>query len=380
LEYRDPLPPALHPFSQGLLSTRPLIRILPKIYRAIYLKAAVLHSPGDLRVEEIESPKPRRGSIVARVLIALTCGTDVKLYRRGHPFARLPNVIGHEFVGVVEDLGEGVPEDLRGRVFVTMNTSPCGVCFYCVRGRENLCERLGETIIGFTVPGAYAEMIEIPERIWRRYFYQIPPGLDLVEAAFLEPLSTVVHGQRILGGVDGEWVAVIGSGPIGLMHLQLLKLRGLRVAVIDRHWEKLDVAKRLGADIVVNSNEERPEDIARSINSGKGFDAVVEAAGKQEAWELAIRLVRSGGKILFFGGLPRGTSISIDSYRIHYEEIEVKGAFHTTPRDVDEAYKLIEGRRLRLRELVSGVMPLERVRDALESMGRGAGLKYVIKP
>jgi L-iditol 2-dehydrogenase len=344
------------------------------------LKAAVLHSPGDLRVEEIESPKPRRGSIVARVLIALTCGTDVKLYRRGHPFARLPNVIGHEFVGVVEDLGEGVPEDLRGRVFVTMNTSPCGVCFYCVRGRENLCERLGETIIGFTVPGAYAEMIEIPERIWRRYFYQIPPGLDLVEAAFLEPLSTVVHGQRILGGVDGEWVAVIGSGPIGLMHLQLLKLRGLRVAVIDRHWEKLDVAKRLGADIVVNSNEERPEDIARSINSGKGFDAVVEAAGKQEAWELAIRLVRSGGKILFFGGLPRGTSISIDSYRIHYEEIEVKGAFHTTPRDVDEAYKLIEGRRLRLRELVSGVMPLERVREALESMGRGAGLKYVIKP
>ncbi|MEM4971535.1 MAG: alcohol dehydrogenase catalytic domain-containing protein, partial [Sulfolobales archaeon] len=126
------------------------------------MRAAVLHAPGDLRVEDIEPPKPGRGSIVARVLIALTCGTDVKLYRRGHPFARLPNVIGHEFVGVVEDVGEGVPRDLRGRVFVTMNTSPCGGCFYCARGRENLCERLGETIIGFTIPGAYAEMIEVP--------------------------------------------------------------------------------------------------------------------------------------------------------------------------------------------------------------------------
>jgi L-iditol 2-dehydrogenase len=358
----------------------PLIRILSKIYRAIYLKAAVLHAPGDLRIEDIEPPKPRRDSIVARVVLALTCGTDVKLYRRGHPFARLPNVIGHEFVGVVEDVGEEAPKDLRGRVFVTMNTSPCGECFYCRIGRENLCEKLGETIIGFTVPGAYAEMIEVPGKIWRRYFYQLPPGLDPLEAAFLEPLSTVVHGQRILGDIEGGWVAIIGSGPIGLMHLQLLKLKNLRVAMIDRHWEKLEVAERLGADMVIDSSRERPEDLSRTINSGRGFDAVIEAAGKQEAWELALKLVRSGGKILFFGGLPRGAMVPMDSYRIHYEEVEIKGAFHTTPRDVNTAYKLIEGRRLRLRELISGTMPLERVADALNSMGRGSGLKYAIKP
>lgn len=340
----------------------------------------MLYAPSDLRVVDVDEPKPRRGSIVARVRIALTCGTDVKLYRRGHPFAKLPNIIGHEFVGVVEDLGDGVPDSYRGRVFVTMNTSPCGECFYCTRGRENLCDRLGEAIIGFTLPGAYAEKIEIPERIWRRYFYTVPEGMDAREAAFLEPLSTVVHGQRILGDVEGEWVAIIGSGPIGLMHLQLARLRGLRVAMIDRHWEKLDVARRLGAELAINSKEERPEDILRDINGGRGFDAVIEAAGKQEAWELALRLVRKGGKILFFGGLPRGTYVPMDSYRIHYEEVEILGAFHTTPRDVDEAYRLITSRRIRLLELISGTKPLDRVAEALESMARGEGLKYVIQP
>ena len=345
---------------------------------AVYMRAAVLHAPGDLRVDDVRDPEPRRGSIVARVLLALTCGTDVKLYKRGHPLAKLPNIIGHEFVGVVEEVGEGVPEDLRGRRFVTMNTSPCGGCFYCSVGRENLCERLGELIIGFTISGAYAERIEIPERIWRRYFYQIQENLDPVEAAFLEPLSTVVHGQRVLGKVEGEWVAVIGSGPIGLLHLQLLKLEGLRVAVIDRHWENLSVAERLGADITINSRETRVEDMVRNINGGRGFDAVVEAAGKLEAWELALKLVRKGGKILFFGGLPRGTGITIDSYRIHYEEVEILGAFHTTPRDVEKTYKIIESRKLRLKELVSGSKPLEKVQEALESMASGQGLKYII--
>ena len=342
------------------------------------MRAAVLYAPGDLRIEDIEDPEPRRGSIVARVLLALTCGTDVKLYRRGHPLARLPNVIGHEFVGVVERVSEGVPEDLVGKRFVTMNTSPCGECFYCRVGRENLCERLGELIIGFTISGAYAERIEVPERIWRRYFYHVPEHLDPVEAAFLEPLSTVVHGQRILGRVEGKWVAVIGSGPIGLLHLQLLKLESLGVAVIDRHWEKLSVAERLGADIVIDSRETGPEEIIRGINGGRGFDAVIEAAGKLEAWELALRIVRRGGKILFFGGLPKGTGITVDSYKIHYEEVEILGAFHTTPRDVEKTYKLIESRKLRLRELVSGSKPLNRVVDALESMASGRGLKYVI--
>lgn len=347
---------------------------------AIPLKAAVLYSPGDLRIEDVPEPEPPRGAIVARVLVALTCGTDVKLYRRGHPYARIPNIIGHEFAGVVERVGDGIPEDLVGRVFVTMNTSPCSSCFYCRIGRENLCKRLDEMIIGFTIPGAYAEKILVPERIWRRYFYQPPQGLDPVEAAFLEPLSTVVHGQRILGGVEGEWAAVIGSGPIGLMHLQLLKLEGLRVAVIDRHWGKLRVAERLGADLVLNAREGRPEDLAASVNGGEGFDAVIEAAGKQEAWELALRLVRRGGKVLFFGGLPRGSAISVDSYRLHYEELFLAGAFHTTPRDVEEAFRLIEGRRLRLKDLVTGSLRLEDVRKALEDMGRGEGIKYALIP
>lgn len=347
---------------------------------AIPLRAAVLRSPGDLRIEDVPEPEPPRGGIVARVLVALTCGTDVKLYRRGHPYARLPNVIGHEFVGVVERVGEGVPGDLAGRAFVTMNTSPCGSCFYCARGRENLCERLGETIIGFTIPGAYAEKILVPERIWRRYFYQLPQGLDPVEAAFLEPLSTVVHGQRVLGDVEGEWAAVIGSGPIGLLHLQLLKLRGLRVAVVDRHWEKLRVAEGLGADLVINSREERSEELAKRVNGGEGFDAVIEAAGKQEAWELALRLARKGGKVLFFGGLPRGSAISVDSYRLHYEELALLGAFHATPRDVEEAFGLIEGRRLGLRDLVTGSCRLERVEEALEAVGRGEGIKYAVIP
>ncbi len=347
------------------------------------MKAAVLYSPGNLVFEEVEDPVPGPGEILARVKLALTCGTDVKLYRRGHPYARLPNIIGHEFIGVVEDVGEGVSRDIVGDTFVTMNTSPCGSCFFCRKGQENLCVKLSEEIIGFTRPGAYSEMIVVPRRIWSRYYFRVGEGVDEVEAAFLEPLSTVVHGHSVIGGVSGDSVAIIGSGPIGLLHLQLSMIGGASsVTVFDRHWEKLRVAERLGADHVVNVREEDPIKFVSSnnINGGLGFDTVIEAAGKREAWELALKLVRKGGRVLFFGGLPRGVEVSFDSYMIHYGEVSVFGAFHTTPRSVRRAYELISGGMLRLRELISGEYRLRDVREALESMARGVSLKCVIRP
>ena len=345
------------------------------------MKAAVLYSPGNLVFEEVPDPSPGPGEILARVKLALTCGTDVKLYIRGHPYARLPNIIGHEFVGVVIDVGRGVSRDLVGDTFVTMNTSPCGSCFFCRRGQESLCVRLGDEIIGFTRPGAYSEKIVVPNRIWSRYYFRVSRGLDEVEAAFLEPLSTVVHGHGVLGGVDGDVVAIIGSGPIGLLHLQLSIIGGAsRIVVFDRHWEKLKIAERLGASDVVNVRETDPLSYISEVNNGFGFDTVIEAAGKKEAWELAFRLVRKGGRVLFFGGLPRGVDVSFDSYKIHYGEVRVYGAFHTTPRDVERSFRLISERRVRLRELVSGEYSLKDVKSALDSMARGESLKCVIRP
>lgn len=345
------------------------------------MKAAILKAPKELSIEEVEDVRPRPGSIVAHVLLALTCGTDVKLYMRGHPYAKLPNIIGHEFVGVVKEIGKGVSEDIKGKTFVTMNTSPCGRCYYCTSGQENLCVELSKEIIGFTIPGAYAEFIEVPQRILSRYFFELPEDVDPVEAAFLEPLSTVVHGHEIIKPEMGDNVAIVGEGPIGLLHLQLALISGVgSVSIFGKHWEKLKIAEKLGADEVININEYDPVKITEKLTSGRGFDCVIEATGKVNGWELAYKITRKGGRVLFFGGLPRSTSVNLDAYKLHYGELRIMGSFHTTPRDVHRAFKLIRSKKLKLKDLITGEVKLENVKEALESVAKGKNLKIIVRP
>ena len=338
------------------------------------MKAAVFYGPGDVRLEDVDRPSAGVGDVVIRVEAALSCGTDLKTFRRGHPLMRPPRVMGHEYSGVVVEAGEDSGFEIGDRV-AGVNSGPCMSCKYCSRGRENLCESLEETLIGFTSNGAFAEYCLIPRRVARVNLLKLASNTPFEEAAFLEPLSCVIHGLNLLE-LNVERIAILGSGSIGLLHLQAVKqlAPNARVSIFDPHWEKLSLAEKLGADRVVNIREESFSEYER------GFDLVIEAVGRVEAWETAARLADKGGTVLFFGGCPRGTTVSLDTYRVHYEELRLLGAFHHTPRDVKKALQLIESGKMRLRELIGMTINLDKIGEAFQLLQRGEAAKILIKP
>jgi L-iditol 2-dehydrogenase len=282
----------------------------------------ILHAPGDLRLEDVPDPVPREGDVLLEVEVALTDGTDLKAYRRGHPvlLGELPSPFGHEVCGI---------DVATGRRVVAANSSPCGSCGACRRGQETLCERLFPLL-----NGAYAELLLVPKRIASRNLLPVPPGLSAEVAALTEPLACCLHGIDAAGVEHGQTVAVVGLGPIGLMLCACVADAGARPVAVGSREERRALASSFGA---VTSDPE-------------GVDVAIEAAGTVEAWERALDLVRPGGTVLAFGGLPRDVRVAIDPYRIHYEEVRLVGSFHHAPRHL----------RAALAFLASGAYPFER--------------------
>lgn len=344
------------------------------------MKAAVFYGPGDVRVEDVEKPSPGPGEVVVKNLVALTCGTDLKTYLRGHPFSKPPVIMGHEFAGIVESVGEGVTWVKPGDRVVAVNSAPCGHCIYCKLGRFNLCENLGETIIGFTVNGAYAEYVKLPARIVNFNLYHLSEKVDPAVAALLEPFSCVVRGQRLIKIDVGDTVAVIGAGPIGLMHMLLAQMSGAgKIIALDINWERLKFAESLGADVLVNNAEEDPAARIKEETSGIGADVVIEAVGRPETWELSINLVRKGGTLLLFGGPPKGTKASFDTYMTHYGELTIQGSFHHTPQDVVRTLRLIESGKLPLQKLITNEARVDDIVKVFQRLKEGKEIKVAIK-
>jgi L-iditol 2-dehydrogenase len=287
------------------------------------VRALVFHGPGDVRLEDVPEPEPGPGDVLVRVEVALTDGTDAKAYRRGHPvlLGPPPSPFGHEFCGV---------EVTTGRRVVAANSAPCGECGPCRRREETLCENLFPLL-----NGAYAELLLVPERIARVNLLPVPPALGPEVAALLEPLACCLHGIERAEIETGQTVAVLGLGPIGLMLCAASRDAGAHVVAVGGRPERRALAAEFGA----------------SPGDGVGADVVVEAAGTEDAWRTAIELVRPGGTVLLFGGLPRDAAPTVDAYRLHYEELTLRGAFHHAPRHV----------RAALAFLASGAAPWERL-------------------
>jgi L-iditol 2-dehydrogenase len=346
------------------------------------LLANIIVRPGEIRVQEVETPLPSRGELVIQIKAALTCGTDLKAYKRGHPVIPMPGVFGHEFSGVVSSVGKGVRGFREGDAVMAAHSAPCLSCRYCKKELFNLCEN----IMNAKVLGAFAEYILLPVHIVKQNVFQKPKNLPFEEAAFLEPLSCVVHGMGPLNIKRGENVLIIGSGPIGLLHLLLLKEKGARVCITDKHSGRLLIAKKLGADFIALSNPP----FSPFIKGGKGgilglkdfigFDYVFECTGMPGVWESSINYVRRGGTVILFGGCKSGTTVTYQTDRIHYDEITLKGVFHFTPQDVRKAYELLRGERINVSPLISGRYPLKHTQKAFERLSRGKGIKYVIIP
>jgi L-iditol 2-dehydrogenase len=282
------------------------------------VKAALLYGPGDLRVEEIERPEPGPGDVLVQIEVALTDATDLKTFRRGHPLlARtLPARFGHEFCGIVD-----------GRRVVAANSAPCARCAGCERGDQ--CLELE------FLAGAYADWLVVPERIAAVNLHDVPTGLAAEVAALVEPLACCLRGVERAGVDAGQSVAILGAGPIGLMLAACVADAGGWPVIVGAREERLELCEAFGAE----------------PGAGSGADVVIEAAGTEQAWVDATALVRPGGTVIMFGGLPREARPPVDAYRLHYEELTVRGSFHHTPATV----------RAALGFLASGAYPWERL-------------------
>lgn len=341
--------------------------------RQLYLAA-----PNDLRLREVPEPVPERGEVVIRVQGATTCGTDLKTLRRGHPKFPMPTPFGHEFSGVISAIGDGVEGWSVGDEVMAAPTAPCGECHLCRRGLSNLCQLCMDGL----VLGAFAEQVRLPAHIVKKNLYPKPEHLDFFEAALMEPLACAVYGQQQLPPVAGRSVAIIGAGPIGLLHQMLVvNARPSQLLMLGRKEARLELAEQIGADDVVDTDREPNlvEAIARRTE-GQGADIVVECTGQPEVWRDAILSTARDGTTLLFGGCRGGTQVPFPMHRIWERRLTVFGVFHFTPEAVAEARQHLCSGRLPVEHLVTEVRPMSDYRAIFEDLMEGKAVKYGIEP
>ncbi len=343
------------------------------------MRAAVLHGREDIRIEQVPVPEAGPGEIIVQVGAALTCGTDLKVFRRGY-HARMivpPALFGHELAGTVVQAGEGVAEFASGDRVVALNSAPCGECYFCSRGQENLCDDL------LFNNGAYAEFIRIPARIVAKNTLKIPDHVAMEHAALTEPLACAVHGFEDSRPRKGDTVAVIGGGPLGLMILHVAALAGYEVIAIVKHDGQMEAARQLGAAHVVQTASIRKaiRDTRALTPKDRGVDIAIEAVGVPEAWQEAVELVRKGGTVNFFGGCAANTHVTLDTNRIHYSDITLRATFHHTPEICRKALDLIAGGRFQAGAFITGRAHLYELNRVFEKlMNRGSEIKTAIVP
>ena len=347
------------------------------------MNAAVLYGREDLRVEQLARPVAGPGEAVLAVHAALTCGTDLKVYRRGYHALMLkpPMPFGHEVAGTIIELGEGVTNFKIGDRVVPLNSAPCDACFFCRHGQQNLCEDL------LFNNGAYAELIKVPARIVEKNMLHVPDNVALEHAALTEPLACVLRGLEESGARPGDSMAVIGAGPIGLMFLHAAALAGVDVTAIVKRDDQVATAKVFGAGRVLQISEGDTVAEARALSpAGRGFDVVIEAVATPETWQWAVGMVRKGGLVNFFGGPPSGTVVALDTNRLHYGDITLKASFHHTPATARDAFALIADSRFKAADFITGTASLDDVPAVFRQMmkrgvpGGTQGIKTLIRP
>lgn len=341
------------------------------------MRAMVFHGPGDLRLEDVAVPEPAAGEIVLRIDAALTCGTDVKTLRRGHPvmIPRVPTVFGHEFAGTVSAVARDIKGVREGDRVVAANSAPCGDCRLCQAGRPNLCEDL------LFVNGAYGEYLALPPRLVRRNVVPLTGDIPARRAAFAEPLACALLAVERAAVTSGHTVAIFGHGPLGCLLALASAARKARVIVVGKSGWRLEQVRalRLGEYVDASATGDVLAEL-RALTGGRGADITFDATGRPEVWEQTVDAVGRGGSVVFFGGCAPGTRVTLDTRRVHYEELALLGAFHHTPELIRRAVDLMEGRDVVPDGLLSHTMGLEDVREALALMARGEALKVLIEP
>ena len=346
------------------------------------MKVARFYAPGDPHIEEADRPAPGAGELLLRVRACGTCGTDAKILSFGHHHLVPPRVLGHEVTGEVEELGEGTEGFSPGDRVQLIAAIPCGECFECLHRSMSICAN--QESIGYHYDGGFAEWLVVPAKVLKvDGLNVIPDGTSFEEAAVTEPLACVVNGQQLAGVTEGDVVVVIGAGPIGCLHVRLARARGAsRAFLVERSTERLAMsAERVAPDAAIDTTKDDAVDAVLKLTDGRGADVIVTAAASGAAQESALLMAARGGRISFFGGLPKDDPvIKFDSNLVHYKELKIVGANGSTPAQNAEALGLIATGAVPVRDLITDTLPLDRVHEAIEAVRSGSSIKVVITP
>lgn len=340
--------------------------------------AALLYGKENLRLEEVADPTPATGEVVIQVGAATTCGTDLKVWRRGGhaKMLRPPTLFGHESSGRIVAVGEGVTGWQVGDRVVANNSAPCGHCFFCQRLEYSLCPNLTWN------NGTFAEYLKIPSAIVQQNLLQIPNELPYELAAMTEPLACVLHGVARSNIKAGDRVVVLGDGAIGLMFVaKLAHDQAVEVLLFGGNEQRLKIGEQLGATSTFNYHQ-LPDipTVVKELTQGWGADVVIEATGVPSVWEMAIACARPGGTVNLFGGCPRDTTITVNTEQLHYSELTLKGVFHNTPEYVRQALSLIASRKIPFELVISDQRPLRDLEQAFCDMRDRKVVKVAMIP
>lgn len=348
------------------------------------MSAAVLRGKEDLRVEQVNVPSAGECELVLRVGAALTCGTDLKVYRRGYhaKMLTLDRLFGHEVAGTVEQAGHGVTQFQVGDRVVPLNSAPCDACFYCLHGQQNLCDDL------LFNNGAYAEFIRVPARIVAKNTLRVPEGMKLEHAALTEPLACVMRGLEESHAKAGDTMIVLGAGPIGLLFIHAASLMGAHVIAVVKRTDQVQTARRFGArDVLRIGDVEDPVEAARKLTpEGRGADIVIEAVATPQAWQWATLMARKGGLVNLFGGPPAGTTVEFDTNLLHYSDLTLKASFHHTPSTARAAFDLLQSGRFCCEDFLTATAKISELPDVFRRMlvrpeeGTAPEIKTVVYP
>lgn len=342
------------------------------------MKAGLLRAPNDLSFETVPDPVLAAGDLLVRVRAATVCGTDIRIFRgRKTAGVRYPSILGHEFAGEIVDTG-GNGDFSCGEAVAVCPAIPCGHCDYCKRGYENICQNL--TAIGYEIDGAFAEYIRIPARaIEARNVFRIPESLSWEKAALVEPLSCVLNGQEKIGIEVGDTVVVLGSGPIGLLHIKLARLSGAhRVIVSEPSASRREAAIAAGADIAVDPVSEDLQAVVRAHTKGLGADKLIVAIGVAKLANDALSLVRHRGRVSLFAGFSSAEMATMDVNLIHYNELVVTGSFGLNRLQFEKSLDMIAAGRIEVDSMLTHRFALEDIGAALETAERGGAVKVAV--
>jgi len=340
------------------------------------LKTAVYYGPRDVRLEESEVPEIDDKEILVKVHACGVCGTDVKTVMRGHPLIKPPTVLGHEIAGEIIKIGKKLMEHRIGQRVVVAPYVPDCTCYYCLHGRYTMCTGLYDQTPS---PGGFAEFVKVPDNIVKKGTLEIPDAVSYEEASLTEPLACCLHGIEECHVDVGDSIAIVGDGPIGLMHLQLAKVKGATKTILSGQLnERLKLAEELGADVTINETEEKPVKKVMEETDNRGADAVIVAVGSVAAAEEGLKMVRKGGIITFFGGFPGQSELKLDPNLVHYSEVTITGTFGFSHITFANALQLIGTKKVNVDKLITHRFSLNQVLTAIDVLAERKGLKAVV--